>query len=155
VAYYGRTAAQDEALHMIQQATPYNFTFWVVEIGLGTVIPAILFLSKRFRKHPPLLWLGGVLAAFGIVMNRWNVTLSGLFVPLDYSPGVLYRPDEGWYFPNFVEWAVAAGVLGYALLAFTLGARYLPLFGKTYTPTGDRVPEKEGKGKAATSPARA
>jgi molybdopterin-containing oxidoreductase family membrane subunit len=155
VAYYGRTAAQDEALHMIQQATPYNFTFWVVEIGLGTVIPAILFLSHKFRKHPALLWLGGILAAFGIVMNRWNVTLSGLFVPLDYSPGILYRPDQGRYFPNLVEWAVAAGVLGYALLAFTLGARYLPLFGKTYTPTGEPVTEKDQKTDTATSPAHA
>jgi len=148
VAYYGRTALQDEALHTIQQATPYNFTFWVVEIGLGTVIPAVLFLSHRFRKHPALLWLGGVLAAFGLVMNRWNVTLSGLFVPLNYSPGVLYRPDAGHYFPNAVEWAVGAGVLGFALLAFTLGAKYLPLFGQTFTPSGEPVDEEARKQKA-------
>jgi len=128
VAYYGRTAARDEAMGLLESATPYNFTFWVVEIGLGTVVPAVLFLSRKARKHPALLWLGGILAAFGLVMNRWNITVSGLYVPLDYSPGILFRPDEGVYFPNFVEWCVAAGVVGYSLLMFTLGARYLPLF---------------------------
>lgn len=152
VAYYGRTAAHDEALHLIQQATPYNFSFWVVEIGLGTVVPAILFLSAKFRKHPALLWLGGILAAFGIVMNRWNVTVSGLFVPLDYSPGVLFQPDEGRYFPNLVEWAVGAGVVGYALLAFTLGARYLPLFSQPQSHKPEKAPVQKIKGSAPVQP---
>jgi Ni/Fe-hydrogenase subunit HybB-like protein len=34
------------------------------------------------------------------------------------------------YYPSLVELAVSLGILGYALLAFTLGAKYLPLFPK-------------------------
>jgi Ni/Fe-hydrogenase subunit HybB-like protein len=58
------------------------------------------------------------------------VTVSGLFVPLEYSPGTLFRPEPVSYFPNLYEWGVAIGILGYMLLLLTLGARYLPLFKK-------------------------
>jgi Ni/Fe-hydrogenase subunit HybB-like protein len=72
--------------------------------------------------------LGGLLAVFGIVINRWNTTVTGLYIPLDYSPGILYYPEMGRYFPNLIEWGVAVGIIGYALTMLTLGVRYLPLF---------------------------
>ena len=40
------------------------------------------------------------------------------------------------YFPSWVEVAVSIGIVGYGLLAFTLGVRYLPLF-------PEEVPESE------------
>ena len=71
----------------------------------------------------------------GVVINRWNVTLSGLVVPPDWSPGVLGNVVAASYFPTWTEFAVSAGVLGYGLLAFTLGVRYLPIFEKAdHTP---------------------
>ena len=33
--------------------------------------------------------LGALMVVAGLVVNRWNVTLSGFVVPLDWSPGVL------------------------------------------------------------------
>ena len=56
------------------------------------------------------------------------MTVSGLTVPLAYSPGVLYRPEAGVYWPSLAEWGIAVGVIGYALLMLTLGLRFLPLF---------------------------
>jgi molybdopterin-containing oxidoreductase family membrane subunit len=130
VTYYGRTAAVNEALHMLNQHTPYNFSFWVIEILLGIVIPAILFINKRFSSNPANLVLGAGLVFIGIVVNRWNVTVSGLFVPLSYSPGVLYQLPAGTYFPNLVEWGIAALIVGYALMMITIGVKFFPLFEK-------------------------
>ncbi len=128
VTYYGRSPATSQALFLLNQQTPYGFGFWVGEMALGIVIPVILFLVPRFRRNPFNLVLGAGLAMLGIVFNRWNVTVSGLVVPLSYSPGTLLQPQPQPYVPNIVEWGVAAGVVGYALLAFTLGVRFLPLF---------------------------
>jgi molybdopterin-containing oxidoreductase family membrane subunit len=128
VSYYGRMPSVSQALHMLNQDTPYNFTFWVGEILIGIVIPAILFLTPRFNRNPALLALGGGLAVIGIILNRWNVTVSGLFVPLSYSPGVQYSLPAGTYFPNLVEFGIAIGIVGYALAMLTLGVKYLPLF---------------------------
>jgi molybdopterin-containing oxidoreductase family membrane subunit len=115
---------------MLNSQTPYNFAFWVGEIVVGILLPAILFLSPRYNRRPVMLVLGAFLAVIGILVNRWNVTVSGLFVPLSYSPGVLYELPAGRYFPNLPEWGIAVGILGYALTLLTLGVLFLPLFSK-------------------------
>jgi menaquinone reductase, integral membrane subunit len=128
ISYYGRLPSVSEALHLLNQQTPYNFLFWVGEILLGIVLPVILFLVPRFNRNPGMLALGGILAVVGVVLNRWNVTVSGLFVPLAYSPGTQYVLPVGSYFPNLIEWGVALGIIGYMLTMITLGVKFLPLF---------------------------
>jgi menaquinone reductase, integral membrane subunit len=128
VLYYGRTPSVLEAWALLQENTPYTFSFWVLEILLGIVVPAIFFLVPRFNRRPIFLVLGAALAVSGLVINRWNVTVSGLTVPMDYSPGVLYQTPVGHYFPNLPEWGIAAGIIGYGFLMLTLGALFLPLF---------------------------
>jgi molybdopterin-containing oxidoreductase family membrane subunit len=128
VLYYGRTPSVLEAWSLLQETTPYTFAFWVLEILLGIAVPALFFLAPRFNKRPVFLVLGAMLAVMGIVVNRWNVTVSGLTVPMDYSPGVAYLTPVGSYFPNLPEWGIAAGIVGYAFLLLTLGALFLPIF---------------------------
>ncbi len=128
ISYYGRTPSVSAALHLLNQQTPYNFAFWVGEILIGVVIPAILFLTPRFNRNPAALVLGAGMAMAGIFINRWNVTVSGLFVPLAYSPGTAFVLPAGKYFPNQIELGVVLGIIGYALAMLTLGVKYLPLF---------------------------
>lgn len=134
ILYYGRTPSVLEAWTLLTESTPYNFTFWVVEIIFGIIVPAIFFLSSRFSKKPPFLVLGALLAMIGIIVNRWNITVSGLTVPMDYSPGVLHATEVGTYFPNLPEWGIAAGIIGYAFLMLTLGVIFLPLFTQHKSP---------------------
>ncbi|MFZ6029531.1 MAG: NrfD/PsrC family molybdoenzyme membrane anchor subunit [Chloroflexota bacterium] len=128
VAYYGRTPLVSEALFTLSQQTPYNFSFWVGEVGLGIIVPAAFFLTPRFSRSPLFLVAGGLSGMLGIIVHRWNVTVSGLFVPVAYSPGTLYHLPAGQYWPSLVEWGVAVGIIGYALLLLTLGVKFLPLF---------------------------
>lgn len=128
VSYYGRTPAVSEAMNLLNQQTPYNFGFWFGEVILGIVVPVILFLVPRFNRKPSNLVWGAAMATVGILFNRWNITVTGLFVPLSYSPGTQYRLPPGEYFPSQVEWAIIIGIFGYALTMLTLGARFLPLF---------------------------
>ena len=128
VTYYGRSPAVNQAFAMLNEQTPYGFGFWVGEVIIGILIPIIFFLAPRFNRRPLLLVLGSMLAVSGIIVNRWNVTVSGLTVPLAYSPGTLYRPEAASYSPSLIEWGVAVGVIGYALLMLTVGLRFLPLF---------------------------
>ena len=128
VAYYGRTPGTEGAFYLLNQLTPYGFGFWFGEVILGIVLPVLLFLAPGLNRRRGNLALGGFLAALGVAINRWNVTVSGLVVPLSYSPGTLYRPPVGLYWPSLAEWGIGVGVIGYALLVFTLGVRFLPLF---------------------------
>ena len=128
--YYGRTPLVTQALTLLRETTPYNFSFWVLEIILGVVVPAIFFLTPRFNRRPWFLVAGTGLAVIGIIVNRWNVTVSGLTVPLSYSPGVLYQAPMGQYFPNLSEWGIALGIFGYMMFMLTIGVLFLPLFPK-------------------------
>jgi molybdopterin-containing oxidoreductase family membrane subunit len=128
VTYYGRTPGVSSAFTLLQTQTPFTFSFWVGEVLLGILIPAVLFLAPQFNKNPLAAVLGALSAMIGIVLHRWNVTVGGLFVPLSYSPGTEFSLPIGRYTPALVEWGVAVLVIGYALTVLTLGARYLPLF---------------------------
>jgi molybdopterin-containing oxidoreductase family membrane subunit len=99
-----------------------------VEVILGIVIPVIIFLHPRFRKNPRALVVGAFLAALGLVFSRWNVTVSGLIVPLNYALGTLFQVSPADYFPSLIEWGVIIGVLGYVMLLFTVAVYFLPIF---------------------------
>lgn len=126
--YYSHLPARVEANTLLESTTPYGTTFWWLEIVLGALIPAIILLTPSLRRQDLWVLLGGFLAVGGVIANRWNVTLSGLVVPMDWSPGAAQLFSVQPYTPSLVEWGVAIGVLGYALTMFTLGLRFLPLF---------------------------
>jgi molybdopterin-containing oxidoreductase family membrane subunit len=128
VTYYGSTPGVSKAFALLQQQTPYTFSFWVGEVILGIIIPTILFLVPRFNKNPALVVVGALSTMIGIIVHRWNVTVGGLFVPLSYSPGTSFELPIGRYSPAPVEWGVAILVIGYALTVITLAVRFLPLF---------------------------
>lgn len=126
--YYSHAPGTADALARLQATTPYTQSFWWLEVVLCGVVPAIILLNRPFRRRHGVFMIGLALIVVGVIVNRWNVTLSGLVVPPNWSPGVLGNTIAATYTPSWTEISVSLGVLGYALLAFTLGARYLPLF---------------------------
>ena len=105
-----------------------------MEVLLGGLAPAMILLLPNLCKRKNLVMLALGLIVIGVVINRWNTTLSGLIAPPDWSPGVLGNIVAVSYFPSMVEIGVAIGIVSYAWLGFTLGVRYLEIYprvGKT------------------------
>jgi len=127
-SYYSHAPGTASALQRLQATTPYTTTFWGVEILLSGLLPAIILLYQPLRRNDRALMLALGLIALGVVVNRWNVTLSGLVAPPDWSPGVLGDVVAASYFPTATEILVGLGIVAYALLGFTLGVRFLPLY---------------------------
>jgi len=136
-SYYSHTPGAADTLARLQATTPYEQSFWWLEVILGGLVPAVIFLVGSLRRNDRALMLASGLVVFSIIVNRWNVTLSGLVAPPQWSPGVLGNVVAAEYFPSAIEFAVAAGVLAFALLALTLGVRYLPLYPRTTSEGGD------------------
>lgn len=128
VNYYSHVPGHAASIRILNENTPYDFTFWWGEVLMGALVPAIIFLWPRLRRNRYMLMLGALMVVAGLVINRWNVTLSGLVVPLDWSPGVLDVFPINTYEPSLIEWGVAAGIVGYSWLGWTLGVRYLRLY---------------------------
>lgn len=129
-SYYSHLPARIEALDLLNRSTPYGATFWLIEVVVGALLPAAILLTPRFRRQDVWIVAATGMAILGVIVNRWNVTLSGLIVPMDWSPGAAELFPVNAYLPSPVEWGVAIGVLGYALLLLSLGLRFLPLFNK-------------------------
>jgi Ni/Fe-hydrogenase subunit HybB-like protein len=127
-SYYSHSPARTTAANLLSTVTPYGVSFWWIEVVTGALVPAIILLTPRLRRQDLWVVIAALLAIVGIITNRWDVTLSGLIVPLDWSAGVANVFPVHQYFPTLTEWGVTIGVIGYALLMFTLGLRYLPLF---------------------------
>lgn len=136
-SYYTHTPETASALTRLQATTPYTRSFWFIEVLLGGVVPAIILLNRPLRRRHGIFMAGLALVVVGVTVNRWNVTLSGLIVPPQWSPGVLGNVVAAAYFPSWTEVAVSIGILGYALLGLTLGIRHLPIYPKYDQPEED------------------
>lgn len=135
-SYYSHAPGTANALERLQATTPYTQTFWWLEVVLGGLIPALILLTPSLRRNDRAVITGLALVVMGVVINRWNVTLSGLVVPPSWSPGVLGNLVAASYFPTWTEIAVSIGILGYGLLAFTLGVKFLPVFQRKRVSAG-------------------
>ncbi len=108
--------------------------FWIGEVLLGGLVPLLILFNNRLRKNDLLLILTGLLMAMALIITRWDTNMAGLLIPTAYSTSVMPQVDIR-YTPSWVEWATAGGVLGYWLMAFTLGVRFLPIFRAKETET--------------------
>jgi molybdopterin-containing oxidoreductase family membrane subunit len=127
-SYYSQAPGTADALLRLQATTPYTLTFWWWEIVLGLIVPAVILLYRPLRRNDQALIIGLGLLVFGVIVNRWNTTLSGLIAPPDWSPGVLGGVVTASYAPTLVEVGVSLGIIAYAWLAFTLAVRFLHIY---------------------------
>jgi molybdopterin-containing oxidoreductase family membrane subunit len=126
--YYSHVPERVLGAEILAANTPYDYTFWLGEVLFGALVPAFLLLWGRTRRNYNTLVLAAIMIVLGLVINRWNMTLSGFVIPLDYSPGVAEIFPVNHYFPSLVEWGVAIGIVSYAAMVFTLGVRFLNLY---------------------------
>ena len=102
------------------------FNFWFGEILLGIVVPLIILLTGRLRRRQGLQMLALLLIIGGLVAYRWDTNLVGQLVVFSNLPQGLI-PVYTQYTPSLIEMTVGAGVIAYALMAFTIGVRYFKI----------------------------
>jgi Ni/Fe-hydrogenase subunit HybB-like protein len=108
--------AQNGALRALREPG-YEQSLFLLEFGLGVALPVGLLLVPRIRHSERGLVLGACLAVLGFVMNRLDVSLTGM----ERAAGVRYLP-------SWMEVAVSVGLVAVGFAAFALCVRYLPVF---------------------------
>ncbi len=102
-----------------------SWSFWLVMVGLGWVLPLAMVSRRSWRRSPGLMVLAGVSVVLGIIGVRFNIVVPPQVIP------VMEQLPHGDYFPTAVEWVTSIGMMAVGLLLYTLGAEVLPL-----TPLG-------------------
>ena len=107
---------------------PYWWVFWIVHVGLGVVVPAVLLIAKP--RAVGAVGLAGFLIAVTFISVRLNIVIPGLAVEeleglrqAFTGPGLTFD-----YFPSLSEWLLFFWSIGLAGLIFLLGKTYLPVY---------------------------
>ncbi len=90
---------------------------FLLEIILGAALPIALYLSPRVRQSRTGLYLTAILVLCGFVLNRLNVSITGL-----------QRHVGQVYFPTWMEVAITVFIVACGFKVFGLMVRYLPVF---------------------------
>ncbi|MGA2622918.1 MAG: NrfD/PsrC family molybdoenzyme membrane anchor subunit [Bacteroidota bacterium] len=94
-----------------------TYLYWL-EIVVGVIGPLVLLSIARIREHPRGLFAGAVMIIIGFILNRMNISITGM---------------EAWagvsYFPSWMEITITIAIVTVGFGVFSLAAKYLPLFG--------------------------
>jgi molybdopterin-containing oxidoreductase family membrane subunit len=112
---------------LLNAETPYSLANTVGEFLIGGIIPALIYLSPTANRRYGNLVIASAGTTIGLLLYRWNTTLSGVAVSVSFSPS-----DPGVkldsYFPSPIEWIVVLGVLAFTAMVYSLGVKFLPIF---------------------------
>lgn len=126
---------EDTEIIKVMTTGPMWWSFWVVQLGLGMLVPVTLLLSRRVREHPG--WVAGAaaLVVAGIIGVRFNIVVPPLI------PGVIDGFPEGYYLPTLTEWVLTAGLIAGGVLAYSLVSEWLPI----HEPEPASTPEEAAR----------
>ena len=80
------------------------------------MLPFIMFTWKSVRENDRLRAVAAGLVIFGLILNRFNVSMFGMMDPRQL------------YFPSIIETMVTIGIISAHILFFVLIAKYFPIF---------------------------
>jgi len=95
----------------------YEGQMFLLEFTLGVLLPVVLMSFKRLRTHPDWLVGGAFLAVLGFVMNRLNVSITGM----EAASGTRYLPSG-------MEIIVSVGLVATGMAVFAFAVRMFPIF---------------------------
>ena len=96
---------------------PALLILFLVEVIVGLIIPMIMFMKESNREDSRMQLRGASLIIFGVVLNRFNVSMFGMI-----------QADQVVYYPSIVESLVTIGIIAGHILFFVLLAKYFPIF---------------------------
>jgi molybdopterin-containing oxidoreductase family membrane subunit len=100
---------------------PMWWSFWIIQLLVGMIIPLAVLLTPRLRARPGVVAAAAALVVLGIVGVRFNIVVPPLI------PGVLHGLPSGYYVPTLIEWVLSLGLIAGGAAAYSLCAEVQPI----------------------------
>ncbi len=127
--FVGYQTARTDIVTSLNQIVkgPHWWTFWIIHLFLGSLIPIILFVGFPHRVKATVWACFLIFVTFPAV--RYNFIVPDLAVYKLEGLGqafVHFRLSTD-YVPNLNEWMVSVWIISFGFMMFLLGTRYLPI----------------------------
>ena len=108
---------------------PYWYLFWVLQIGMGIVIPLIILFHPRAGNTVKGVIIASVSVVIGVLGERAALVIPGTAQVQQLYPGTIEGVwgAAGSFSITFWETALSLGILAMVALPFVLGLKYLEL----------------------------
>ena len=108
---------------------PYWWLFWVLQIGMGIVIPLIILFHPRASKTVKGVIIASISVVIGVLGERAALVIPGTAQVQQLYPGTIEGVwgAAGSFSITFWETTLCVGILAMVALPFVLGLRYLEL----------------------------
>jgi len=116
-------------LGLVFRFSQESVMFWG-EMGLGVGLPMLLFSIPRVRQSRHGLFLGALLTVMGFVVNRLNVSVTGMM-----------GASGAKYFPSWMELAITAAMVAAGFAGFAFAVKHLNVFGHGKAPSRGTEPQ--------------
>ena len=108
----------------------YTFLFWVVQVGLGSILPMVLLFHPTLGKDLRMIVTAAVLTIIGGFAQLYVLLIGGQAFPLVMFPGKevsssFYDGVVSAYSPSLPEILLGLGGIGIAMALVTLAVRVL------------------------------
>ncbi len=128
VGLYGAIPEHQHVFHLMLFG-PFWYIFWILQLGIGTVLPLLLIFYRGDKAGTFRLGLAGLCIFLGVFGVRLNIVIPALAVPV--LPGFDHAFNSArlaaLYVPNWIEWLSSFGVIGAAALLTNFAMHYLPM----------------------------
>jgi Ni/Fe-hydrogenase subunit HybB-like protein len=122
---------------------PVLLVLFAIEVIIGLFIPFGMFLTQNIRSDKKLQMRAASLVLFGLIMNRFNVSMFGM-----------EQPGQQIYVPSVIESLVTIGIISAHVLFFVLIAKYFPIFEHHPEATDYTIPDHFRKIEKHGNPAK-
>jgi molybdopterin-containing oxidoreductase family membrane subunit len=108
---------------------PYSWIFWLLQVGLGYVLPLVILFHPRYRRTFKGVIVAALSVVIGIFGERFSLVIPGTAYPLPFYPGKI----EGIWgmagsFPiTPIEFFMSLGIITLMGLLFLVGLKNLEL----------------------------
>jgi molybdopterin-containing oxidoreductase family membrane subunit len=108
----------------------YTALFWIVQIGLGSLLPLAMIYHPTIGKSRPAIATASALVIIGAFAQLYVILIGGQAYPLVMFPGYevsssFFDGQIGSYSPSIWEITLGVGGIAMAMLIVTLAVRVL------------------------------
>jgi molybdopterin-containing oxidoreductase family membrane subunit len=126
VGYYAGSIHIAESINLIIFG-PYWWTFWIVHLVFGSLIPLYLLIKGRDKADSIAIACALIVVSFISVRLNFIVPDQAVYKLEGLGEAFQHMRLSAEYFPNLNEWLVSIWVVSLGVLFFLAGTKYLPV----------------------------